>query len=73
MPYTFVTLVVHTMGVYCSIVDAQCSSPSSHPWRTVTTDSASGSNNIRNMRKVIASEYVSLDGIMEDPAWTAPY
>jgi hypothetical protein len=25
------------------------------------------------MRKVIASEYVSLDGIMEDPAWTAPY
>ncbi|MBA3532023.1 MAG: dihydrofolate reductase [Ardenticatenales bacterium] len=25
------------------------------------------------MRKVIVSEYVSLDGIMEEPAWTAPY
>ena len=25
------------------------------------------------MRKIIASEYVSLDGVMEEPAWTAPY
>ena len=25
------------------------------------------------MRKVIAAEYVSVDGVMEDPQWTAPY
>jgi len=25
------------------------------------------------MRKVIAAEYVTLDGVMENPAWTAPY
>ena len=25
------------------------------------------------MRKVIASEYLSLDGVMEEPRWTAPY
>jgi dihydrofolate reductase len=25
------------------------------------------------MRKVIVSEYVSLDGVMEEPAWTTPY
>ena len=25
------------------------------------------------MRKIIVTEYVSLDGVMEDPAWTAPY
>lgn len=25
------------------------------------------------MRKVIAAEFVSLDGVMENPAWTAPY
>lgn len=25
------------------------------------------------MRKVIVSEYVSLDGVMEEPAWTMPY
>lgn len=25
------------------------------------------------MRKVIVSEYMSLDGVVEDPAWTAPY
>ena len=25
------------------------------------------------MRKVIVAEYVSLDGIMENPAWTGPY
>ena len=25
------------------------------------------------MRKVIVAEYVSLDGIMDNPAWTAPY
>ena len=25
------------------------------------------------MRKVIAVEYLSLDGIMSDPMWTAPY
>ncbi|GAB4021015.1 hypothetical protein GCM10028808_64500 [Spirosoma migulaei] len=25
------------------------------------------------MRSLIAVEYVSLDGIMENPAWTAPY
>ena len=25
------------------------------------------------MRKVIAAEYLSLDGIMSDPAWTSPY
>lgn len=25
------------------------------------------------MRKLIVSEYVSLDGVMENPAWTAPY
>ena len=25
------------------------------------------------MRKVIVTEYVSLDGVMEEPAWTAPY
>ena len=25
------------------------------------------------MRKIIAAEYLSLDGVMEDPAWTAPY
>ncbi len=25
------------------------------------------------MRKVIVSEYVSLDGVMEEPAWTGPY
>jgi len=26
-----------------------------------------------NMRKVIASEYVSLDGVMEEPSWSMPY
>jgi dihydrofolate reductase len=25
------------------------------------------------MRKVVLSEYLSLDGVMENPAWTAPY
>jgi dihydrofolate reductase len=25
------------------------------------------------MRKVIVTEFVSLDGVMEDPAWTMPY
>jgi dihydrofolate reductase len=25
------------------------------------------------MRKIIAAEYVSLDGVMEEPAWTGPY
>ena len=25
------------------------------------------------MRKIIAAEYLSLDGVMEDPAWTGPY
>ena len=25
------------------------------------------------MRKVIVSEYVSLDGVVEEPAWTMPY
>ena len=25
------------------------------------------------MRKVIAAEYVSLDGVMEEPSWTGPY
>ena len=25
------------------------------------------------MRKLIVSEFVSLDGVMENPAWTAPY
>ncbi len=25
------------------------------------------------MRKVVVSEFVSLDGVMEDPAWTFPY
>ena len=25
------------------------------------------------MRKVIVSMFVSLDGVMEDPAWTMPY
>lgn len=25
------------------------------------------------MKKVVVSEYVSLDGVMEEPAWTAPY
>ncbi len=25
------------------------------------------------MRKIILTEYVSLDGIMEEPSWTAPY
>jgi dihydrofolate reductase len=25
------------------------------------------------MRKVIVSEYVSLDGVMEEPGWTTPY
>ena len=25
------------------------------------------------MRKVIVSEYVSLDGVMEEPGWTMPY
>jgi dihydrofolate reductase len=25
------------------------------------------------MRNVVAVEYVSLDGVMEDPSWTAPY
>src|SRR5258708_8378755 len=25
------------------------------------------------MRNVVVTEFVSLDGIMEDPAWTAPY
>lgn len=25
------------------------------------------------MRKVIAAEYVSLDGVIEEPAWTGPY
>jgi hypothetical protein len=25
------------------------------------------------MRKVIVSEFVSLDGVMEEPAWTEPY
>jgi dihydrofolate reductase len=26
-----------------------------------------------NMRKIVVTEFVSLDGIMEDPAWTFPY
>lgn len=25
------------------------------------------------MRKIIAAEYISLDGVMENPAWTGPY
>ena len=25
------------------------------------------------MRKIIAAQYLTLDGIMSDPAWTAPY
>ena len=25
------------------------------------------------MRKVIASEFVSLDGVMEDPSWESPF
>jgi dihydrofolate reductase len=25
------------------------------------------------MRRVVAAEYVSLDGVMENPAWTAPF
>jgi len=25
------------------------------------------------MRKVIVAEYVSLDGMMDNPAWTGPY
>ena len=25
------------------------------------------------MRKIIAAEYLTLDGVMEDPAWTSPY
>ncbi len=25
------------------------------------------------MRKIIAAEYVTLDGVMSDPAWTVPY
>lgn len=25
------------------------------------------------MRKLVVTEFVSLDGVMEDPAWTAPY
>ena len=25
------------------------------------------------MRKVIVTEFVSLDGVMEEPAWTKPY
>lgn len=25
------------------------------------------------MRKIIVTEFLSLDGIMEEPAWTAPY
>lgn len=25
------------------------------------------------MRKVVVTEFVSLDGVMEEPAWTAPY
>jgi len=25
------------------------------------------------MRKVIATEYLTLDGVMEDPMWSAPY
>ncbi len=25
------------------------------------------------MRKVVAAEYLSLDGVMEEPAWTMPY
>jgi len=26
-----------------------------------------------NMRKIIVTEFLSLDGVMEEPAWTAPY
>jgi dihydrofolate reductase len=26
-----------------------------------------------SMRRVVAAEYVSLDGVMEDPSWTAPF
>jgi dihydrofolate reductase len=26
-----------------------------------------------NMRKVVVTEYVTLDGVMEEPAWTGPY
>jgi len=25
------------------------------------------------MRKIVVSEYLSLDGVMEEPSWTAPY
>ncbi len=25
------------------------------------------------MRKLVVAEYVSLDGVMEEPAWTGPY
>jgi dihydrofolate reductase len=25
------------------------------------------------MRKIVASEYLTLDGVMEEPAWTSPY
>lgn len=25
------------------------------------------------MRKIVVTEFLSLDGVMEDPAWTAPY
>jgi hypothetical protein len=27
----------------------------------------------KKMRNIIVSEFVSLDGVMEDPAWTVPY
>ena len=25
------------------------------------------------IRKIVVTEFLSLDGVMEDPAWTAPY
>ncbi len=25
------------------------------------------------MRKLVVAEYVSLDGVMEEPSWTGPY
>lgn len=25
------------------------------------------------MRKIVASEYVTLDGVMEEPRWTVPF
>jgi dihydrofolate reductase len=41
--------------------------------QTLAINSESAANKEHTVRKVVVTEFLSLDGIMEDPAWTSPY